>query len=116
MKRYDNFFISVKDLGEAKAFLQSIGLHLKFEFPDKGMAAFGTEEDDAAIIARDATMFPDAGSTIWFVVNNVEVEYKSMKEKGVNFLTLPFRIKTGSAVEFTDPSGNRFGITDYTNH
>lgn len=38
-----------------------------------------------------------------------------MKDKGINFLSEPFNIKTGMAVEFNDPFGNRLGITDYTN-
>jgi hypothetical protein len=29
------------------------------------------------------------------------------------FLSEPFKIKTGMAVEFEDPFGNRLGITDY---
>ena len=33
--------------------------------------------------------------------------------KGVEFLSPPFRIRTGNAVEFDDPFGNRLGITDY---
>ena len=35
------------------------------------------------------------------------------EEKGVKFLSAPFRIRTGNAVEFEDPFGNRLGITDY---
>ena len=31
----------------------------------------------------------------------------------IKFLTEPFPIRTGNAVEFEDPFGNRFGITDY---
>ena len=37
-----------------------------------------------------------------------------MKENGIKFLSEPFRIRTGYAVEFEDPFGNRFGITDYS--
>ena len=40
-------------------------------------------------------------------------QYAKMKERGVRFLSEPFQIKTGWAVEFEDPSGNRLGITDY---
>jgi len=41
--------------------------------------------------------------------------YQKMKENGINFLSEPFKIRTGYAVEFEDPFGNRFGITDYSN-
>lgn len=36
-----------------------------------------------------------------------------MLENNIKFLTAPFAIRTGNAVEFGDSFGNRFGITDY---
>jgi len=47
------------------------------------------------------------------VVDNVEDEFLKLKEKGIKFLSEPYQIKTGLAVEFDDPFGNRLGITDY---
>ena len=41
------------------------------------------------------------------------MKYKEMREKGIAFLSETFKIKTGYAVEFEDPFGNRLGITDY---
>ena len=31
----------------------------------------------------------------------------------IKFLSEPFKIGTGNAVEFEDPFGNRLGVTDY---
>lgn len=36
-----------------------------------------------------------------------------MLENNIKFLTAPFAIRARNAVEFEDPFGNRFGITDY---
>jgi predicted enzyme related to lactoylglutathione lyase len=47
------------------------------------------------------------------VVEDVETEYKRLMEKGVTFLSTPYKIGTGNAVEFEDLFGNRFGIADY---
>lgn len=51
--------------------------------------------------------------TIWIEVEDAKAVYDKLKIKGVVFLSEPFRIRTGWAVEFTDPLSNRLGFTDY---
>lgn len=115
MKAYDNFFFGVKNLEESREFYEDIlGLSLKFDFADKGMIAFNVGDEEPAIILKDIKAFPEVKPTIWFVVDDVKKEYQKLKEKGVKFLSEPFEILTGTAVEFEDPSGNILGITDYT--
>lgn len=114
MKNYDNFFLGVSNLTEAKEYYQTVlGLQLKFDFSTKGMVAFNVGDEEPAIILKDKNKFPKMKPTFWFEVEDVEKEYKKLKEKGVNFLSEPFQIRTGMAVEFEDPFGNRLGITDY---
>ena len=108
MKTYDNFFLPVEDMAQAKAFYgEVLGLKTKFEFPDSGMAAYRVGQEEPAIILKDRKKFPDAKPTIWFEVD------RQLREKGLVFLSEPFRIRTGWAAEFEDPFGNRLGITDY---
>jgi predicted enzyme related to lactoylglutathione lyase len=115
MKDYDNFFLPVADLEKARLFYQKLlGLALKFDFSDKGMVAFKVGGQEPAIILKDLKKFPDAKQTIWFVVDDVRVEFERLKKNGVRFLSEPFQIPTGLAVEFEDPFGNRLGITDYS--
>jgi len=114
MKSYDNFFLPVKDLKAAKDFYLKIGLSVKFDFSDKGMLAFNVGNEEPAIILKDVEKFPEAKSTIWFVVDDVKKEYEKMGKQGIKFLSEPFQIRTGLAVEFEDPFGNRLGITDYS--
>lgn len=115
MKNYDNFFLGVNNLSEAKEYYQTVlGLQLKFDFSTRGMVAFNVGNDEPAIILKDENMYPSMKPTIWFEVENVETEYKKLRENGVKFLSEPFQIHTGIAVEFEDPFGNRLGITDYT--
>lgn len=114
MKNYDNFFLPVDNLDEAKKYYKDIlGLKVKFDFSDKGMAAFNVGEEEPAIILKDKNKFSDLKPTIWFEVSDVMEEYNRLKEKGIDFLSEPFEIKTGYAAEFEDPFGNRLGITDY---
>ena len=111
---YDNFFLPVDNYEEAKYFYSEIlRLKLKFEFDEKGMAAFAIGNEEPAIILKDKTKFPQAEPTIWFEVDDVKKNYEILNKKGVKFISEPFQIKTGWAVEFTDLSGNRLGITDY---
>ena len=112
IKNYDNFFLPVNNLDEAKEFFNSkLGLDIKFDFADKGMTAFKVGSSEPAIIVNSA---PDAKPAIWFTVDDVRQSYEMLKQKGVVFLSEPFSIMTGLAVEFTDPFGNRLGLTDYS--
>lgn len=114
MLQYDNYFLPVDNMEEAKKYYSDIlGLPVKFDFSDKGMLAYRIGDEEPAIILKDKNKFVDSKPTIWFVVQNVYDSYKEMQNKGVVFLTEPFRIGTGTAVEFEDPFGNRLGITDY---
>lgn len=115
MDAYDNYFLGAEDIEKSRKFYGEIlGLSLKFDFSDKGMIAFNVGSEEPAIILKDLNKFPEVKPTVWFVVEDVQTEYQKLKSKGVNFLSEPFEILTGMAVEFEDPSGNRLGITDYT--
>ena len=115
MTDYDNFFLPSNDLKKGKAFYQDLlGLQVKFDFSSMGMIAFKVGDNEPAIILKDTCKFPDTKPTIWFVVDNVQNEYKRLTEKGLRFLSEPFPIQTGVAVEFEDPYGNRLGLTDYS--
>ncbi len=115
MKDYDNFFLGVTDIEEGKKYYKDIlGLSLKFDFSDRGMIAFKVGDQEPAIILKDLNSFPDIKPTIWFLVDDVKKEYEKLKKKEVNFISEPFEIFTGMAVEFEDPFGNRLGITDYS--
>jgi predicted enzyme related to lactoylglutathione lyase len=116
MKDYDNFFLPVDDLESAKEYYSKLGLEVKFDFSDRGMAAFRVGSEEPAIILKERKKFPDAKPAIWFVVDDVRAEYLRLSDQGVSFLSEPFEIHTGMAAEFEDPFGNRLGITDYTKH
>lgn len=104
----------MEDLEQARAFCgEVLGLKMKFEFPDSGMAAYRVGQEEPEIILKDRKKFPDAKPTIWFEVDDVRTVYQKLRGKGLVFLSEPFRIRTGWAAEFEDPFGNRLSITDY---
>lgn len=112
--KYDNFFYPTDNMEESKKFYTEIlGLSVKFDFSQQGMMAFNVGNEEPAIILKDKRKFPDVKPTVWLEVENVQTLYKELLSKGVTFLSEPFKIRTGWAVEFYDPSGNVIGITDY---
>ena len=114
MKNYDNFFLPIDDFEKSKKYYsETLGLKIKFEFKEQGMIAFCVGNEEPAIILKDKKKFPNAKPSIWIEVDNVKEKYNEMKEKGVKFITEPFKIGTGWAVEFTDLSGNTLGFADY---
>lgn len=111
MKRYDNFLLPADDLEKGREFYGDIlGLSIKFDFSSRGFLAFKVGSEEPAIILRTAGNKP----AIWFEVGDVGMAYEELKKKGVIFLSEPFEIPTGLAVEFEDPFGNLLGITDYS--
>ncbi|MDO5104990.1 VOC family protein [Capnocytophaga sp.] len=111
---YDNFFLPAEDFQKSKQFFAEVlGLETKFDFSQMGMIAFKVGNEEPAIILKDRSKFPNVKPTIWIEVDDVKKTYEELHKKGVEFLTPPFPIKTGWAVEFLDPSGNMLGFTDY---
>lgn len=112
ISNYDNFFLPTDNLDTAKDFYKSkLGLDIKFDFSDKDMVAFKVGDNEPAIII---SAMKNAKPAIWFTVDNVRQAYNELKQKGVQFLSEPFEIMTGLSVEFTDPFGNKLGLTDYS--
>jgi predicted enzyme related to lactoylglutathione lyase len=115
MRDYDNFFLPATDLDAAKEFYNLVlRLPVKFDLSDEGMIAFAVGSQEPALILKDVHKFPDARAAIWFVVDDVEEEYERLKQRGLKFISEPFLIATGRAVEFEDPFGNKLGMTDYS--
>ena len=111
---YDNFFLPAENFDESKRFFAEVlNLKIKFDFSEMGMIAFSVGDEEPAIILKDKTKFPNTKPTIWLEVDDVKQIYDELQEKGVSFLSPPFPIRTGWAIEFLDPSGNVLGFTDY---
>lgn len=112
---YDNFFLPVDNMEEAKKFYQTVlELSLAFSFEDRGLIGIKVGNEEPAIILKDKNKFPESKPTIWLTVDNLHERYEKMKKQGIRFLSEPFKINKGIAVEFEDPFGNRLGFTEYT--
>jgi len=110
----DNFFLPAHSMAESRRFYaDTLGLGVQFDFAERGLLAFKVGSDEAAIILKDSTLFPDARPAILLQVADVQQLYTTLLEKGVCFTKKPYRINTGWAAELQDPAGNVIGITDY---
>ena len=111
---YDIFFLPAENFEESKQFFAEVlNLKIKFDFSEIGMIAFNVGDEEPAIILKDKTKFPNTKPTIWLEVDDVKQIYDELQGKGISFLSPPFPIRTGWAIEFLDPSGNVLGFTDY---
>ena len=112
--KYDNFFFPADDLAASSRFYQDVlDLPVKFDFSENGMVAFRVGDEEAAIILKERKKFLDMTPTVWIEVDDVRAKYVALQGRNIHFLGEPFRIRTGWAVEFIDPSGNRLGFVDY---
>jgi predicted enzyme related to lactoylglutathione lyase len=116
----DNILLPVSELAAAKEFyLGTLGLALKFEVPDHGVALFtpGNDPEGPGLLVRT---HPQAGRGIppamrvWLEVPDARAAAAELAARGVEPLADPFRIATGWTVEIEDPWGNVIGLTDYT--
>ena len=95
--RLRQFFLPAENLDSAKEFYGTqLGLTIKFDFADKGMIAFNIGKNEPAIIL---STLQNARPAIWFTVVDIKSAYESLKHKGITFLSEPFEIMTGLAVE-----------------
>lgn len=110
----DNFFLPAGNLQESRRFYtDTLHLCVKFDFSERGLLAFRVGNDEAAIILKDSSRFPDAKPALLLHVTDVQQFYNELLPKGVAFTKRPYKINTGWAAELLDPSGNVIGITDY---
>jgi len=110
----DNFFLPAHSLQESRRFYaNTLELPVKFDFSERGLLAFRVGNDEAAVILKDSTKFPDAKAALLLHVTDVQQFYNELLAKGVTFTKKPYKMNTGWAAELQDPSGNVIGITDY---
>lgn len=111
LRLYDNLFLPADDVERARSFYAgTLGLPLHFDFPSAGIVSFSVGDEGPSLILSSRLSKP----SIWFEVEDVRASMSELAARGVTFLSEPFAVRTGLAVEFEDPFGNRLGITDYS--
>ena len=108
IEKIENLTIPVKDLKKAIHFYENI-LCLKKRDEWSNYATFSIGE---MMLGLDPA--PKAGLQIYMTVTNVDDEYKTLKDKGVQFVTEPKdRHWGGRTAVFTDPDGNKFILVSF---
>lgn len=114
----DNLLLAVGDFAKARDFYATrVGLPVKFEFEQFGIAGFelGPEEPGLMVRAQDVPERPaEAGAPrFWLEVADARAAGAALIEAGLEPLGEAREINTGWVIEFADPWGNVFGLTDY---
>lgn len=108
IKKIENLTIPVSNLKKAIAFYENIlGLKKRDEW-----STYATLKIGDMMLGLDPD--PKAEIQIFVTVTNVDDEYKTLKEKGVQFLTEPKDQHWGGRTAmFKDPDGNKFILVSY---
>lgn len=114
----DNVLVPVGELAAAKEFYGGkLGLVMKFEVPERGLALFATGAEAPGIMVRSDPRAGEGappGMRLWLEVPDARAAAGQLAELGVAPLAAPFEVGTGWTVEVADPWGNVIGLTDYS--
>jgi len=106
----DNVLFGVGDLKEAIAFyVDEVGLPLKFQVPEAGVAAFTLGDEEPGLLVRAQP----GSARVWVEVRDARETAEELRGHGISPLAPPFEVFTGWAFEIADPWGNVIGFTDY---
>jgi predicted enzyme related to lactoylglutathione lyase len=102
----DNVLHAVGDFRKAKDFYGTrLGLPLKFEVREAGIALYRLGSEEAGLLTRVQTI---GAPRVWLEVPDARA---AARELGLEAT----EINTGWVVEVDDPWGNVIGFTDYVN-
>ena len=106
--KIENLTIPVSDLKKAINFYENVlGLKKRDEW-----STYATFNIGGMMLGLDP--LPKAELQIYMTVANVDEEYKTLKEKGVQFVTEPKDTYWGSRTAvFKDPDGNKFILVSF---
>jgi lactoylglutathione lyase len=108
IERIENLTVKVTDLKRAVSFYENV-LGLKKRDEWSNYATFNLGD---MVLGLDPG--PKGELDIFVRVGNVGDEYKTLKEKGVQFLTEPEdQYWGGRTAKFADPDGNKFILVSY---
>ncbi len=114
----DNVLLAVGDFELALEFYEgSLGLPLKFELPNLGIACFQLGREAPGLLLRAGAVHrqdPRDTPRLWLEVRDARAAAAALRELGVTALDEPFEVATGWTVEIADPWGNVIGLTDYS--
>lgn len=108
IERIENVTFKVTDLKRAVSFYEkTLGLKKRDEWSN-----YATFNIGDTLLGLDPES--KGGIDIFLRVGDVDNEYKTLKEKGVYFLTEPKdQYWGGRTAKFTDPDGNKFILFSY---
>jgi lactoylglutathione lyase len=112
IRRIWDITLTVKDLKRAVEFYENVlGLQKKYEFDD--YAGFDCGGVELGVKTWGELEPPRKGEPcIDFLVDNVDEAYRTLKDKGVEFLEEPKEMQWGCRVAtFVDPDGHVLDLT-----
>lgn len=113
MIKLDHLTIAVSDYRASRDwYLETLGLKLEFEIPERATAAVQDEFDFTLFLAETPGGPGRPSCVLTFQVADVEAKHRELSQAGVAFTHPPQRVFWGYGAELKDPDGYRIWLWD----
>ena len=106
MIRLNHFTIPVNEYSVSREWYTSnLGLKVEFEVPERKTVALQDDDDLTLFLVGSPQAQVTPCCTLAFQVDDVEVKYRELSARGVNFEKEPQKLFWGYGAELRDPDG-----------
>jgi catechol 2,3-dioxygenase-like lactoylglutathione lyase family enzyme len=106
MIKLNHLTIPVEDCSLAREwYVRNLGLKVEFEIPERKTVALVDDSDLTLFLVERPSGEFTASCTLAFEVDDVELKYRELSDRGIVFEKSPQKLFWGYGAELRDPSG-----------
>ena len=106
MIKLNHLTIPVEDYSQAREwYVRNLGLSVEFEIPERKTVALVDDSDLTLFLVERPSKEFTASCTLAFEVDDVELKYRELSDRGIIFEKSPQKLFWGFGAELRDPSG-----------
>ena len=106
MIKLNHLTIPVEDYSQAREwYVLNLGLKVEFEIPERKTVALLDDSDLTLFLVEGSSEQFTSSCTLAFQVDDVELKYRELSDRGIIFEKSPQRLFWGYGAELRDPSG-----------
>jgi catechol 2,3-dioxygenase-like lactoylglutathione lyase family enzyme len=106
MIKLNHLTTPVEDYSQAREwYVHNLGLKVEFEIPERKTVALLDDSDLTLFLVERSSEQFISSCTLAFQVDDVELKYRELSDRGIIFEKSPQRLFWGYGAELRDPSG-----------